>query len=83
MGLVKGYDMVFCESISLSLGRVGTVAMMTLSALQTDEMVVDALKSSWPHEPEICMSSNTWKIRLSSYLNLEQRMLHRRKESRS
>ena len=46
MGLVKGYDMVFCESISLSLGGAGTVAMMTSSALHTDEMVVDASKSS-------------------------------------
>jgi len=72
--------MVFFESILLSLGGVGTVAMMTSSALQTNEMVVDASKSSRPHEPEICTSYNTWKIRLSSYLNLEQRMLHRREE---
>ena len=38
--------MVFCASILLSLGGAGTVAMMTSSALQTDEMVADASKSS-------------------------------------
>jgi hypothetical protein len=38
--------MVFFASISLSLGGAETVAMMTSSALQTDEMIVDASKSS-------------------------------------
>ena len=38
---------MFCASISLPLGGAGTVAMMTSSALQTDEMVVsDPSKSS-------------------------------------
>ena len=38
--------MVFFVSILLSLGGAGTVAMMTSFALQTDEMIADASKSS-------------------------------------